>query len=40
MHFPTWHVPIRVTTNGLTSKDNSFIHVDVRVIENGGLPIP
>ena len=34
------HVPIKVTTNGLSSRDKAFIHVDVRVIENGGYPIP
>lgn len=40
MHFPQWHVPIKVTTNGASSKENLSINVDVRVIENAGVPIP
>lgn len=40
MHFPQWHVPIKVTTNGAASKENFSINVDVRVIENAGVPIP
>jgi len=40
MHFPQWHVPIKVTTNGAASKENFTINVDVRVIENAGVPIP
>lgn len=40
MHFPTWHQPIKVVTNGMTSKQNIFIHVDMRVIANEGHPIP
>jgi IPT/TIG domain len=40
MHFPTWHVPVRVTSNGMTSKEKIFIHLDMRVIPNEGHPIP
>ena len=39
MHFPDWQVPIKVTTNGMPSKGKAFIHVDVRVIENEGIPM-
>lgn len=34
MHFPDWHVPITVQTNGLSSKEKKTINIDVRVIEN------
>ncbi|MBA3993347.1 MAG: hypothetical protein C0469_07455 [Cyanobacteria bacterium DS2.3.42] len=34
MHFPDWHVPITVKTNGLASKEKKTINIDVRVIEN------
>ncbi len=34
MHFPDWHVPIMVKTNGLASKEKKTINIDVRVIEN------
>jgi|688.fasta_scaffold412593_2 hypothetical protein len=40
MHFPSWHVPIRVTTNGMTSQEKIFIHLDMRLIPNEGHPIP
>lgn len=40
MHFPDWHVPIRVITNGMTSKEKIFIHLDMRLIPNEGHPIP
>lgn len=40
MHFPDWHVPIRVITNGMTSKERIFIHLDMRLIPNEGHPIP
>ncbi|MCW5822713.1 MAG: IPT/TIG domain-containing protein [Cyanobacteria bacterium TGS_CYA1] len=39
MHFPKWHVPIVVTTNGIHSKERAYIHVDVRLIENEGVPM-
>ncbi len=38
MHMPTWHVPIKVTTNGMTSKSRITINVDMRVIPNEGFP--
>lgn len=37
MHFPDWHVPVTVQTNGLTSKEKKTINIDVRVIENQQL---
>lgn len=40
MHFPDWHVPIKVITNGMTSKERIFIHLDMRLIPNEGHPIP
>lgn len=39
MHFPKWHVPIVVTTNGLPSKERAYIHIDVRMVENEGVPM-
>jgi|ERR1700733_4854144 hypothetical protein len=36
MHFPTWHVPITVTTNGVPSKEKVTINIDIRVIPNDG----
>jgi hypothetical protein len=39
MHFPQWYVPIKVITDGMPSKDNVYIHVDVRVIPNEGIPM-
>jgi hypothetical protein len=39
MHFPRWHVPIVVTTFGMPSKGNAFIHVDMRVVVNEGIPM-
>lgn len=39
MQFPRWHVPIKVTTNGLASKEKAHIHVDVRVVPNEGIPM-
>jgi IPT/TIG domain len=36
MHFPTWHVPITVTTNGVPSKEKVTINIDVRIIPNDG----
>jgi hypothetical protein len=32
MHFPKWHVPITVTTNGAASKRKGMIDIDIRVI--------
>lgn len=40
MHFPAWHMPVRVTTNGRIAKERVFIHVDMRAIANEGHPIP
>jgi IPT/TIG domain len=39
MHFPKWHVPITVTTNGMTSKERVTINIDQRVIPNLGHPM-
>lgn len=39
MHFPQWYVPIKVITDGMPSKENIYIHVDVRVIPNEGIPM-
>lgn len=39
MHFPQWYVPIRVITDGMPSNGHAFIHVDVRVIPNEGIPM-
>ncbi len=39
MHFPKWHVPIVVTTNGIPSKERAYIHVDIRLVENEGIPM-
>jgi len=37
MDFPIWHVPITVTTHGMTSKEQKKINVDHRIIENNGI---
>jgi len=39
MQFPRWHVPIKVVTNGLPAQGKVYINVDVRVIENEGIPL-
>ncbi len=39
MHFPTWHVPITVTTNGMASTGRVTINIDQRVIPNHGSPM-
>jgi len=39
MPFPKWHVPIKVTTKGMPSKDKAYINVDVRVVPNEGIPM-
>lgn len=39
MHFPDWHVPIKVVTNGMPSKGKAYINVDMRVIDNEGVPM-
>lgn len=39
MHFPKWHVPIVVTTNGIPSKERAYIHLDIRLVENEGIPM-
>ena len=39
MHFPDWHVPVKVITNGVPSTDKASINVDVRVIINEGVPM-
>jgi hypothetical protein len=39
MPFPNWHVPIKVVTHGLPSKDRGYINVDVRVVPNEGVPM-
>jgi len=39
MHFPDWHVPIKVITNGVASTDKASINIDVRVIINEGIPM-
>ncbi len=39
MHFPKWHVPIVVTTNGIASKEKAYIHLDIRLVENEGIPM-
>ncbi len=39
MHFPRWHAPIKVITNGMPSKDHVHIHVDARVVPNEGIPM-
>jgi hypothetical protein len=39
MHFPQWHVPITVTTNGMPSKGRATINIDARVIFNEGVPM-
>lgn len=39
MHFPKWHVPITVTSHGMTSKDKVTFNVDQRVILNEGVPM-
>lgn len=39
MHFPDWHAPIKVVTNGLPNKGKAYINVDSRVIENEGVPM-
>lgn len=39
MHFPDWHVPINVVTNGMPAHGKAFIHIDVRVVPNEGIPM-
>jgi hypothetical protein len=39
MHFPTWHLPIKVTTHGMVSKGRVTINIDQRVIPNEGVPM-
>ncbi len=39
MHFPQWHVPITVTTNGMPSNGRASINIDQRVILNEGVPM-
>jgi hypothetical protein len=38
MHFPKWHVPITVTTNGMASKTKAYIEIDIRVIPTETQP--
>ncbi len=38
MHFPKWHVPIKVTSNGMTSTTRATINIDQRVLPNEGSP--
>ncbi|MBN8662615.1 MAG: IPT/TIG domain-containing protein [Candidatus Obscuribacter phosphatis] len=40
MPFPKWHVPLKVSTHGLTSAEKIFFNVDMRIIPNEGIPIP
>jgi IPT/TIG domain len=37
--FPRWHVPIKVITHGIPSRDNAEIHIDMRVVPNEGIPM-
>jgi len=39
MHFPDWHVPIKVVTNGMPAHGKAHIHLDVRVVPNEGIPM-
>lgn len=39
MHFPQWHLPITVTTNGVPSMGKAAINVDIRVLLNEGIPM-
>lgn len=38
MHFPDWHVPIKVVTNGMPSHEKAHIHIDMFVVPNQGIP--
>jgi hypothetical protein len=38
MHFPQWHVPIYVITNGMRAMEHVTINIDQRVIPNEWIP--
>ena len=40
MHFPKWHVPITVTTNGIAAKRKGSIDIDIRVVPSETPPPP
>lgn len=39
LHFPQWHVPIVVTTNGIRSKEKASINLGMVVVPNEGVPM-
>jgi hypothetical protein len=39
MHYPNWHVPITVTTNGMPSKSKASINLNQFVVPNEGVPM-
>jgi hypothetical protein len=39
MHYPRWHVPITVTTNGVTSKSKASINLQQLIVPNEGIPM-
>lgn len=39
MPFPKWHVPIKVTSRGVPCRGHAYIHLDLRVVPNEGIPM-
>lgn len=39
MHYPVWHVPISVITNGMPSKSKASINLNQFVVPNQGVPM-